>query len=64
MSQKNNKSIIFIVISIIVFIPNFAGLIVASFVLYSAPLILYIITGIMVIISIIGLVYGISLRKK
>ncbi|MCE3294483.1 MAG: hypothetical protein K0R65_197 [Crocinitomicaceae bacterium] len=64
MTTKKNKSSIYIIISIIVFIPNLSALLVACFVLDPAPVILYVVSGIMILISMIGLIYGVSLRNK
>lgn len=61
---------VFILISILIFISNFGGLLMAHFVFNSPddndsmPQIFYIICGIMILISIIGFVYGILLLKK
>ena len=64
MSTKKNKSLLFITISIIIFIPNLLGLIFAIFVLDQAREILYILPAIMLIVSVVGFSYGIFLRKK
>lgn len=64
MSSKKNKGLIFIIISLVLFVPNLLGLLVALFVLDQAPIILYIVPGIMLFASISGLIYGNSLRKK
>ena len=64
MSSKKNKSLTYIIISLVAFVPNLSGLLVALFILDSAPLILYIVPGTMVLASIIGFIYGVSLRNK
>ncbi len=64
MSSKKNKSLLFIIISAVIFVPNLAGFAVAFFVLDPAPMILYIVSGTMLFASLVGLIYGISIRNK
>lgn len=64
MSSKKNKSLLFIIISAVIFVPNLAGLAVALFVLDPAPAVLYIVSGTMIAASLVGFVYGISIRNK
>jgi hypothetical protein len=63
-SKNKNKGLIFIIISSVAFLPNLAGLLVAIFFLDPAPLVLYIVPGIMIVACIIGFIYGVSLRNK
>lgn len=64
------KSFAFILISIIIFIPNFGGILIAKFVFGasdnndSTPQIFYIICGMMILISLISFIYGMILLKR
>lgn len=64
------KSFTFILISIIIFIPNFGGLLMAKFAFGasdkndSMPQIFYIVCGFMLFISVMSFLYGILLLKR
>lgn len=64
MLRNKNKSLFFIIISMVVLLPNIGCLLVAHFVLNSSPVFLFIVPSVMIILAVFGLVYGISLRKK
>ena len=70
MNSLKDKSLAIILISIITFISNSGGLLMSKFVFEgpnegdSIPEIFNIVCGFMILISIVGLIYGISLRKK
>jgi hypothetical protein len=59
-----NKSSLFIFLSLVILFPNLGCLLVASFVLNPAPMILFIVPIVMFVVSISLLIYGLSLRKK
>lgn len=64
MTPSKKKAQIFIIISCIAFLPNLACLLIALFILYPAPVILYIVPSVMIVACITGFIYGLSLRKK
>ncbi len=64
MPVNNNKSLILIIVSSVTFLPNLGGLLVAVFGLMDPPIVLYIVPGLMVILSTIGFIYGIMIRQK
>ena len=70
MNSTKDKSLALILISVITLFSNSAGLLMSKFLFEgpnegdSMPQIFDIICGLMILISIVGLIYGISLRKK
>lgn len=64
MASNQNKGLVFIIISLAVLFPNIGCLLMAHFVLYPPPVILYIVPTVMILLSIVGLIYGRSLRKR
>lgn len=64
MSSGKNKSLVYIILAIVVFVPNMGCLMMALLVLYPAHPILYIVPGIMLVLALFSLLYGLSLRKK
>ena len=64
MTQSKNKGLVFIIISLVILSPNIGCLLVAHFVLTPPPVILYIVPSVMIILAVLGLIYGVTLRKK
>lgn len=70
MDLNKDKSLGFIIVSVFIFVINSMGLLMARFAFddpdqrNSFPQIFYIICGLMMLISLAGLGYGIFLRKK
>jgi hypothetical protein len=70
MNSKNSKSFVIILVSTLIFFTNSMGLVMAKFVFNSPnegnslPPIFYLVCGFMILISVIGMIYGISIRKK
>lgn len=57
------KSSLFIILSLVILFPNLGCLLVASFVLNPAPMIMYIVPAVMITVSVILFVVGMSKRK-
>lgn len=57
-----NKSTLFIILSLVILFPNLGCLLVASFVLNPAPMIMYIVPAVMITVSVILFVIGMSKR--
>ncbi|MBX2826525.1 MAG: hypothetical protein KTR22_00070 [Flavobacteriaceae bacterium] len=64
MDLNKNNSLILIILSLIFLLPNIGCLLVAHFAMDAAPTILYIVPSVMIILSMIGLIYGLALRKR
>lgn len=70
MNSLKDKSLAIILISVITFISNSGGLLMSKFAFKggnegdSSVEILDLICGVMILFSFVGLIYGISLRKK
>ena len=70
MNSKNDKSLAIILVSALIFFINSMGLLMAKLVFDSPnngdsmPQIFYMVCGFMIFISVIGIIYGISIRWK
>lgn len=58
-----NKSSLFIILSLVILFPNLGCLLVASFVLNPAPIILYIVPAVMITVAVVLFLVGMSKRK-
>ena len=64
MASSKNKSQIVIILSIVTLIPNIGCLLMAHYVLYPPPVILYVVPAVMIVVCAIGFSYGMRLRRK
>jgi len=64
MTSKKDKSKIIILVSAILLIPNLGGLLVGYLFLGNMPTVFYMVCGIMIVLAISGLIYGLSMRKN